>query len=220
MRATRLLFSLIIVTKFCYCQEEPYDVEQTPEEKGMLKVAKAYFRSNPYQVHFSTFLNHLIHDPTLSHTIIKKRTDSSLFSFQGEYASHNPYGFKADRVEIRLVEGALNLEDSVSKPDTLLFYQLLGYSHGEKGVAAVKQEFERFEHKYDHYFVESEVSELKREGQVTGLVLNYFATEASFSPLAIGWIKLDDDQTVFTVTFRIKVIDNFATLPMSSQSDK
>lgn len=220
MKATLLLFALVIVIKLCYSQEEPYDVEQTPEEKGMLKVAKAYFRSNPYQVHFSAFLNHLMHDPTLSHTIIKKRTDTSLFSLEGEYAKHNPYAFKADRVEIRLVDGTLNLEDSVSKPDTLLFYQLLGYSYGEKGVASVKQEFERFDRKYGHYFVESEVSELKREGQVTGLVLNYFTKVASYSPLAIGWIKLDDYQAVFTVTFRIKVIDNFATLPMSSQGDK
>jgi hypothetical protein len=219
MKPKYIFLLLLIFAKLCYSQE-PDDLEQPSELKGMLKVAKAYFRSNPYQVHFSTFLNHLMHDPTLSHTTIEKRTDTSLFSLQGEYASHNPYGFKPDKVEIRLVEETVNLEDSVSKPDTLLFYQLLGYSYGEKGVAIVKHEFERFERKYDHYFVESEVSELKPKGEPIGLVMNYFTRLASFSPLAIGWIKLDELQAVFTVTFRMKVINNLATLPMSSHDNQ
>jgi hypothetical protein len=218
MKAAYFLFFPMIVAQLCYGQDEPDDVEPIREVKGMLKVAKAYFRSNPYQVHFNTFLNHLIHDPALSHTIIKKRTDSTLFSLQGEYTGHNPFAFKADKVEIRLAEATV--KDSISQADTLLFYQLLGYSYGEKGVATVKQEFERFDRKYGHYFVESEVSEMKREEQVIGLVLNYFTRVAGFSPLAVGWLKLDDYQTVFTVTFRIKVLDNFATLPVSSQGDK
>jgi len=218
MKATYIFFFLVIVAKLCYSQEED-ELEQPSELKGMLKVAKAYFRSNPYQVHFSTFLNHLMHDPTLSHTTIEKRTDTSLFSLQGQYGSHNPYGFKADKVEIRLVEETVNLEDSVSKPDTLLFYQLLGYSYGDKSVATVKQEFERFDRKYGHYFIESEVSELKPTGEAIGLVVNYFTKLASFSPLAMGWIKLGEHQAVFTVTFRMKVVDNLATLPLSSHGD-
>jgi hypothetical protein len=212
-------FVVLMLGKFCYCQD-PYDEEQPSEEKGMLKVAKAYFRSNPYQVHFSTFLNHLTHDPTLSHKTIRKRTDTSFFSLEGEYDSHNPFSFKANRVEIRLVEGTVNLADSISTSDTLLFYQLLGYSYGEKAVAAVKGEFERFERRYSHYFSQSEFSELKREDKVIGLVENYFTNLASFSPLAISWIKLDDYQCVFTVSFRMKVFDNFATLPISSHDNQ
>jgi hypothetical protein len=214
MKAKYIFLLLMIFAKLSYSQE-PDDLEQPSELKGMLKVAKAYFRSNPYQVHFSTFLNHLTHDPTLSHKTIRKRTDTSFFSLQGEYDSHNPYSFKASRVEIRLVEGTVSLEDSLSTSDTLLFYQLLGYSYGEKAVAAVKGEFERFERRYRHYFPQSEFSELKREDKVIGLVENYFTSLASFSPLAISWIKIDDYQCVFTVSFRMKVFDNFATLPMS-----
>jgi hypothetical protein len=216
MRAVHA-FILLMLGKFCYCQE-PYDADQPPELKGMLKVVKTYFRSNPYQVHFSTFLNHLMRDPTLSNKTIKKRTDTSFFFLEGEYNTHNPYTFKADKVEIRLVEGTVNLVDSISAPDTLLGYELLGYSYGEKGVQAVKEEFERFQRKYGHYFSESEVSELKREGEVVGLVRNYFTSLASFSPLAISWIRLNDYQNVFTVTFRMKVLDNLAILPISSHS--
>ena len=46
------------------------------------------------------------------------------------------------------------------------------------------------------------------------MVKNYFLFSETFlSPVSIGWVKLDDLQNVFTITFRIKLTQNMATLP-------
>lgn len=214
MRATHA-FLLLMVTRVCYCQEQP-DIEPISKYSPLFEVAKTYFRSNPFDIHFSTFLSHLTHDPTLLNKKLDKRTDTSLFFFQGDYNGHNPYNFKADRVEIRLAEREVNLKDSPLTIDTLLFYQLAGYSYGAAGTEAVKKEFSRFERKYGKNFY-SEDSELKKGNDSIGIARNYFLFGSTFlsafSPLSVSWAKLDDYQNVFTITFRIKLAQNMATLP-------
>ena len=212
MKATRLLFSLMIVTKFCYSQEQG-DADQIVKNNPIYKIAKTYFRSNPFNVHFSTFLNHLTHDPTLLNTTLIKRTDTSLFFFGGNYKGHNPYGFKADKVEIKLAEREVNMDDSVPTTDTLLFYQLVGHSYGAGGTEAVKKEYSKFDRKFGQHFY-AEDSVLKEDNKLVGMVKNYFLLSESFlSPVSIGWGKADDLHSVFTITFRIKPTQNVATLP-------
>ena len=105
------------------------------------------------------------------------------------------------------------MEDSLSTVDTILFYQLVGYSHGAAGTEAVKKEYSRFDRKYGKNFY-SEDSELKKGDDVIGVTRNYFLlTSTLLSPLSISWAKLDDDKNVFTITFRIKLAENMATLP-------
>jgi hypothetical protein len=202
----------MITAKFCYSQEQA-DADQIVKDNPVYKIAKTYFRSNPFNVHFSTFLNHLTHDPTLLHTTLNKRTDTSLFFFEGEYKGHNPYGFKAGKVEIRLAEREVNIDDSASTTDTLLFYQLAGYSYATGGAEAVKKEYSKFDRKFGEHFY-GEDSVLKADNEPVGMVKNYFLLGESFlSPVSIGWGKLDDLHSVFTITFRIKLTQNVATLP-------
>ena len=212
MKATYAVFLLVIFSQFCYSQEEG-DADEVVKDNPIFKIAKAYFRSNPFNVHFSTFLNHLTHDPTLSNKTLNKRTDTSLFFFRGEYNGHNPYSFKADKVEIRLVEREVNMEDSLSTIDTLLFYQLIGYRYGAPGMEAVKKEFSKFDRKFGQRFY-GEDSLLKNGNEPIGMVKNYFLLSETFlSPVSISWAKLDEMQSVFTIMFRIKLTQNIATLP-------
>jgi hypothetical protein len=179
------------------------------------QIIKHYFRSNPYHIKFSSFLNHLINDPTLSNKKIIRRTDTSFFFFQGNYTTHNPFGFKADRTEIRLAETEVAMDDSLPTMDTLLLYQLLGYSYSKEGTATVKNEFSKFNRKYNKNLY-SQDAEIKRGNEVVGGIKNYFALVSPFSPISIAWARLDDLQSVFTITIRIKVIENMATLPIPS----
>jgi hypothetical protein len=212
MKATYAVFFLVFVAKFCYGQEQG-DMDEIVKDNPIFKIAKTYFRSNPFNVHFSTFLNHLMSDPKLSNKTVNKRTDTSLFFFRGEYSGHNPYNFKADRVEIRLAEREVTMEDSLSTVDTLLFYQLVGYSYGAAGTEAVKKEFSKFDRKFGHHFY-GEDSVLKNENEPIGVVKNYFLLSETFlSPVSISWAKLDNLQNVFTIMFRIKLTQNMATLP-------
>jgi hypothetical protein len=202
----------------CYCQESP-SYPQVAGDNPIYQIAKHYFRSNPYNVHFSAFLNHLLNDPTLSNKSMNKRTDTSFFFFRGDYASHNPYSFKANRTEIRLAESEVNMGDSLSTIDTLLFYQLIGYSYGATGTEAVKKEFSKFDRKYGKSFY-SEDSVLKKGDEITGIAKNYYFLFASLlSPLSISWLKLDDYQSAFIITFRLKIIENSATLPIFPDHD-
>lgn len=213
MRTIQVFFLLTIAA--CCRSQEQTNAQQISSDNPIFQVAKNYFRSNPYNIHFSTFLNHLINDPTLSNKTLNKRSDTAFFFFKGDYSSHNPYSFKADRVEIRLAESEVDLEDSLRTIDTLLFYQLVGYSYGAAGTEAVKREFSKFDRKYGKNLY-GEISELKKEEEVVGMVKNYFSFALSLlSPLSITWAKLDDYQNVFTITFRIKIMQNEATLPVA-----
>lgn len=194
---------LLTVAGCCYSQSD----------EPILQIAKNYFRSNPYKTRFSTFLNHLVNDPTLSNKTLTKRTDTSFFFFKGEYGTHNPFGYKADRTEIMLAETEFALSDSLPTTDTILIYQLLGYRYGSEGPDAVKKEFAKFDRKYGKNFYNEDAG-LKKGDEMVGLVRNYFVLATPFSPVSIAWAKLDDFQHVFTITVRIKVIENVATLPV------
>jgi hypothetical protein len=212
MKATYAFLCLVFVAKFCHSQEEG-DMDEIVKDNPIFKIAKTYFRSNPFNVHFSTFLNHLMNDPKLSNKTLTKRTDTSFFFFGGEYIGHNPYNFKADKVEVRLAERKVTMEDSLSTVDTLLFYQLVGYSYGAAGTEAVKKEFSKFDRKFGQHFY-GEDSVLKEDNEPIGMVKNYFLlSETSLSPVSVSWAKLDDLQNVFTIMFRIKLAQNMATLP-------
>ena len=78
----------------------------------LLKIVKNYFRSDPYQNQFGFFLKHLMNDPILVTKATKLKTDTSLFYFQGVYKNYSPYGFLADRTEIRLAEIEFIIDDS------------------------------------------------------------------------------------------------------------
>lgn len=207
MKKTIISFFFATFAAYCYCQTSD----------PIIQIAKTYFRSNPYNIRFSTFLNHLVNDPTLSNKTLTKRTDTSFFFFKGDYSGHNPFGFKANRTEVRLAETEMEVGDSASTVDTLLLYQVLGYSYGNEGTEAVKKEFSKFDRKYGKKFLQQD-AEIKKNDQTIGSVRNYFVLVTPFSPISIAWARLDDFQSVFSVTVRIKVVENTATLPVPPDS--
>jgi len=211
----RNLSFILFIFFTAYSDGQPIviNIEPVSADNPVFQIAKNYFRSNPYNTYFSSFLNHLINDPTLSDKTIEKRTDTGFFFFKGDYKNHSPFNFKADRTEIRLAEGEIDLGDSLFTTDTLLFYQLLGYSYGKEGLGAVKKEFSKFDRKYGKNFY-SENSDLKKGAEIVGAVKKYFVLFTPVSPVTIAWAKLDDYQNIFTITIRIKVIENTAQLPV------
>ncbi len=211
MKKFFFIFIAIAIDACCYAQDDEPGVLQI-DAKPLLKIAKDYFRSDPYIVHFSSFLNHLMNDRTLTNKMTIKRTDTSLFFFKGDYTTHNPFDFKAKRTEIRLAEQEIDLQDSIHTKDTILLYQLIGYASDADGVDAVKKEFSKFERKYGKK-LQKEDTPLSSGNGATGLVRNYFFPFDRYSPLVVSWAKLNTSQIVFTITFRIKVIENIASLP-------
>jgi hypothetical protein len=184
----------------------------------LIKVADNYFRANPFTQEFSNFLRQLMNDPGLANKYLRKRTDTTLFSFMAEYKAFSPYTFLADRTEIKLFEKQVDIGDSTQVLDTVLIYQLLGYSNGKEGIEIVKKEFNKFHKRFQKDFVESQVSEIKKKDEIVGGMINYFVYGTTISPLSISWVKMDEYQNAFSILFRFKKEQNIAVLPVSADA--
>jgi len=202
-----LLFSVGMV--HCIAQNE--EDEQVPivirgaGTTDLQKIVKTYFRSDPYQDEFGSFVRHLMNDPILSSKTTHLKTDTSLFYFQGVYKNYSPFGFLADRTEIRLTETGFVVDDSTSLRDTLMVYQLLGFSNnGKAGMQSVKDEFLKFNRHYSKHFI-TQSSDIENDGETVGGTKSYFAYGYSASPLTVSWAKLDELQNVFIITLRLKI---------------
>lgn len=207
MRKLFLFFLFNAVTVLCIAQNE--EDEQTPIQNPgtnyLLKIVKDYFRSDPYQNQFGFFLKHLMNDPILVNKTTHLKTDTSLFYFQGVYKNYSPFGFLADRTEIRLAEKEFIIDDSTFLKDTLVVYQLLGFSYNRKaGLESVKNEFLKFNRRYSKHFM-TQSSDIKNEEEITGAIKNYYVYGFAISPLTVSWAKLDELQNVFIITLRLKI---------------
>ena len=200
-------FSLLAVQ--CTAQNEKDEqtpvIIQNPDANYLLKIVRNYFRSDPYQNEFGDFLKHLMNDPILINKTTRLKTDTSLFYFQGVYKNYSPFGFLADRTEIRLAEKEFVADDSTSIRDTLIVYQLLGFRYnGKAGVQSVKDEFLKFNRRYSkHFIVQS--SDLLNGDEISGAVKNYFLYGVATAPLSVSWTKLDEFQAAFILTLRLKI---------------
>jgi hypothetical protein len=206
MKTLQLLLLLIAVSFRGYCQfqnDPASTTEHIAAYEYLMKIAKNYFRSDPFRNEFGPFLKHLMNDPILVNKTLEKKTDSSLFLLKGEYRNYSPFGFLASRTEIRLQEEEFLIDDSLPLKDTLFVYQLLGYSNGKDGLQAVKDEFAKFNRHYSkHFRVESSV--IKNGTELVGVREDYFIPALGISPLTVGWAKLDDIQNAFIITMRLK----------------
>ena len=201
-----LLFTCIAIQSVG--QDEDQQVPVTVHYSGndyLLKIVRNYFRSDPYQNEFGFFLKHLMNDPTLITKTTRLKTDTSLFYFQGVYKNHNPFGFPSARTEVRLAEKDFVTDDSLSLKDTIMVYQLLGFSYnGKTGLEAVKGEFTKFNRRYAKHFT-TQSTDIKQGEEIVGGTQDYFIYGMLASPLTVTWIKLDEFQNAFIITLRLKI---------------
>jgi len=158
-----------------------------------------------------------MNDSEIMNPVVIKRTDTSLFYFKGDYKNFNPFFFKPVRTMVVFAEKEIILNDSLHLLDTVITYQIAGYSpDGEEGVKDVMQEFKRFDRKYLKKFKSSDFTELKSNGEVYGGIRNYFTGLSYLSPLSAAWQKIGDNRgNVFVITLRFKMSENDAILPVT-----
>lgn len=208
MKKIFLILSVILLSKVTIAQHV------------LQQVAKYYFRSDPFNQPINSFLQQLMNDPTLVNTSVFKRTDTSLFYFKGEYKYHNPFFFKAKRTQVIFAEKEVVVNDSLNLVDTVITYQVAGYTAGGKeGINDVKREFERFDRKYIKKFVTNDITELKSHDEVYGAIRNYYLGFSFLSPLSVAWQTIGASQeNVFVITLRFKISGNVAVLPITPDS--
>ncbi|MES1217454.1 MAG: hypothetical protein ABUT20_18240 [Bacteroidota bacterium] len=179
------------------------------------KAIHKYYRYDPFDRSFSSFITNLLSDGALINKTVVKRTDSTLFFFKGEYKGHNPFGFKATRTEVRLAEMEIESSDSIPQKDTIMAYQILGYiDKTGSGTQAVKSELTKFDNKYGDGFSNKICKDLMEGNDIVGVTCNYFVSNSSISPLTIIWGNINASECIFAVTVRLVKIENQAMLPL------
>jgi|SRR6185369_3041438 len=186
------------------------------QENLFARISDNYFRANPFDREYGKFVTLLMNDPMLADKSIVKRTDTTSFSFIAEYKNYSPYGFVADRTEVKLMEREIETGDSVSVIDTVFIYQLLGYKYGKDGLDAVKKEFSKFNRRFKNDFFNDQQLNILRNEEITGGMINYFVLVTDVSPVSISWAKVDEYQSFFSIVFRFKIRENRAILPIPS----
>jgi hypothetical protein len=187
-------------------------------QETIFNIAKTYYRSDPFEKEFSSFLNHLMNDPTLINKTINKKTDSTLFFLEGIYTSHSPFFFKADHTKIILAEKEEVENDSLQYVNTTFYYQLIAYaSPGEEGVRDVRETFEKFCRHYKKKFDGDNYKELKAEEKQVGEIRDYSLKYPGFYPLTVAWATANgQNDNIFALTIRFRVFENQAYLPIAT----
>jgi len=181
-------------------------------QNAVIKVAGNYFKTSPFEKEFSQFLQQLLSDPSLSNKNTRKKTDSTLFFFEGRYGTYNPFFFKPIQTRVILAEKEqVVVQDSLSILHTIYEYQLIGYAPpGIQGINDVKQEFDKINRRFMKDFSSYESSELKKGG----LIRDYMYTSFPFYPFTLAWASnTDHTENIFAITVRFQVADNWAYLP-------
>ena len=184
-------------------------------QRKLQKAIHSYYRYDPFERSFSNFISSLLNDTTLTNKTVVKRTDSTLFFFKGEYKEHNPFAFKAIRTEVRLAEMEVESSDSIPIIDTIMAYQIIGYTYKTgNGIQSVKSEFTRFDRKYGDEFSNKTTKDLIDGGHVEGMTCNYFLNNSAISPLSVTWGNVNNGESIFVITVRLIKIENQAMLPV------
>lgn len=180
------------------------------------RIAKTYYRSNPFITPFSDFLSHLVNDPTLNNKTIHKKTDTSSFFFEGDYSTHKPFGLTNSRTHVVLAELQQQANDSGrSVIRTIYVYQLIGYStKDEDGTKEVKKTFERFARKSQNHFANTNYRELTRDGKQIGEINDFqLYPYLPFDHVTTAWANTEKGENLFAITIRFVVANNRAKVP-------
>jgi len=187
----------------------------TAHAQKVYNIAQTYYRINPFNKEFSSFLIRLMDDPLLTNKTINKKTDSTLFFLEGTYTSHSPFFFKATRTKIILAERE-HITDSTGKVNNIFLYQLVGYAPpGKEGVNDIQSEFDKFCNRYKKGPDGVNIRELKLQDKKTGEIRDYLLSSLIFSPLTIAWsTSKNNEENIFAITVRFTVVENRAYLPI------
>lgn len=195
------LFIVLVLTSF--------------SQSSLEKAVKIYYRVYPFDRKYSAMLNNILSDTGYVKTEMIKRTDSNFFFLNGYYKRFNPFDFKATQTQLRLVENEIVVADTGKLTDTIIIYQLLGIAGpGNENKLKVQKEFTKFHKRFSYDFFRDEYRESIAGGMVSAAIRNYYVMGRSIPAMTVAWGKMpEDDNYVFTITLRLKIIENFADLP-------
>ncbi len=184
----------------------------TNAQGPLAPIMKSYFRINPFEMRFSSFIISLQQDPWFTIETYERRTDSTFFFLSGTYKNFNPFQFKANNVHLIIAEEDFKHKDSLNTLDTMIIIQLIGLADSARSsTALVSKEFSRFQRKYSSNFWKTDYSNDEFLKTKKWELMNCFVFPYSISPLSIAWGRMPDTHEYsFIITIRCKVKENQA----------
>jgi len=175
------------------------------------KAVKVYYKVNPFDRKYSAMLENILFDTSFVRTQMIKRTDTNFFFMSGYYKRFNPFDFFVpQQTQLRIAEYEITLNDAKKTTDTIIIYQITGIAGpGEENKVRVQKELERFNKKFRYDFSTRD----EKQG-TSSAAYNYYIAGRSIPAMSAAWGKMPGEENyVFTITIRLKIIENFADLP-------
>jgi hypothetical protein len=175
-------------------------------------VTKNYFRTHPFDMKFSSFIQSLQKDPWFTLETYSRRTDTSFFFLSGIYKNFNPFKFSPLELKFVVAEEEIIHKDSLHTRDTVINMQLIAVTDtGSAKLGDLVKEFKRFHNNHAKKFYDSMHNSYTKNGAVLGEIESLFIYPLSIAPVTFAWGAMTGtSQYVFTVTIRFKVKMNIA----------
>lgn len=188
-------------------------VSEGYSQNPLQSIAKNYFRAQPFDMKFSSFITSLQKDPWFTIETYGRRTDSTFFYLTGTYKNFNPFRYTPKELRLVVAEEEIIYSDSLHTHDTIMNLQLLGIEDSATlNSKAVEKEFKRFHNSQSDRFSDNKYTSLGGKSGITGEVYSYFVFPFSIAPVTIAWgLMPETNQYSFTITIRFKVRENLAT---------
>jgi len=182
-------------------------------QNPLQSVSKTYFRTGPFDIKFSSFINSLQKDPWFIIEEYSRRTDTSFFYLTGTYKNFNPFRYVPKELRLVVAEEEIIHTDSLKTHDTIMNLQLMGISDSSAiNSKMVEKELKRFlNNQADRFSGNTHNTYQEKDGTITAEIYNFFVSPFSIAPVTIAWgILPETNQYSFTITIRFKVKENVA----------
>jgi hypothetical protein len=204
----------ILMKKYCLAILLLSVVSTLSAQSPVEQVMKKYFRTHPFNMKFSSFIQSLQKDPLFTIERFNRRTDTTFFYLTGAYKEFNPFRYKPTEIRLIIAEEEFVLQDSLKTLDTVINLQLMGITgSNEQESGKVIDEFRRFHNTLSSYFSGFNYDKFESDNIIHAELRNYFIEPFSVAPVSTAWGRMPDTKEfTFTITVRFKVKQNIADL--------
>ena len=182
----------------------------------MNKLVKEYYRVNPFEGNFSTFVKTLANDPELLDKQLVQKTDTGNYFLKGFYKVFNPFGFNAEKIEMIFAEQEQEL---VAKNQQTIYttysYQLLAYfDDTEINRRLILNDYNKIKKRLRREMKNETISLKGVKDIEDGEIINYYFDYSLVYPVTVSWQTLGRSKKLaLTIITRLAVANNRAYPP-------
>ncbi|WP_114792063.1 hypothetical protein U0035_09430 [Niabella yanshanensis] len=180
-------------------------------QSNFTRTVKEYYRVNPFQGNFSSFVEALTTDPSLLKKEIYRQTDTTGYFVKGEYDVFNPYSINANKVDMLFYENVYKSKNRVLF--SFYTYQLTTYfPDTELARRAVAKDYKKLVKKIRKDMYDTQRQSLKGYNNIEdGEITTFNDSGSTLEPVVVSWQTLaKTKQLGLTIILRLEQDNNYA----------